>query len=117
MPRAKFLLKLFSKSLSRAAGETAVARRNERNFSSALFFLLSFFFCALCVKRKSVMGEEFVKNGPSRTPVPTGFGENFDILSVGEDIILPFFIKLNPYLFQQVILSERSESNFWEGER
>ncbi|MBQ2385075.1 MAG: hypothetical protein II292_02610, partial [Clostridia bacterium] len=26
------------------------------------------------------------------------------ILPVGEDIILPFFIKLNPYLFQQVIL-------------
>ena len=39
------------------------------------------------------------------------------LLIVGEDIILPIFIKLNPYLFQQVILSERSESNFWEGER
>ena len=38
--------------------ETAVARRNERNFSSALFFLQSFFFCALCVKRKSVIGGE-----------------------------------------------------------
>ena len=42
-PRAKFLLKLFSKSLSRAAGETAVARRNERN-NHGLFFLLSFLF-------------------------------------------------------------------------
>ena len=42
--RAKFLLKLFLKSLSCAAGETAVARRNERNFSSALFFLQSFLF-------------------------------------------------------------------------
>ena len=52
-----------------------------------------FFLCALCVKRKSVMGGEFVKNGPSRTPVPTGFGENFDILLVGEDIILPLFMK------------------------
>ncbi|MBQ2308985.1 MAG: hypothetical protein II373_05340, partial [Clostridia bacterium] len=41
LPRAKFLLNLFLKSLSRAAGETAVARRNERNFSSALFFLQS----------------------------------------------------------------------------
>ena len=29
----------------------------------------------------------------------------------------PDFYKINPYLFQQVILSERSESNFWEGER
>ena len=27
------------------------------------------------------------------TPVPTGFGENFDILLVGEDIILPLFMK------------------------
>ena len=26
--------------------------------------------------------------------VPTGFGENFDILLVGEDIILPPFIKI-----------------------
>ena len=31
----------------------------------------------------------FCLKGPSRTPVPTGYGENFDILIVGEDIILP----------------------------
>ena len=35
----------------------------------------------------------FCLKGPSRTPVPTGYGENFDILIVGEDIILPLFMK------------------------
>ena len=49
----------FFKKLAVSKGSALVARRNERNFSSALFFLLSFFFCALCVKRKSVIGEEF----------------------------------------------------------
>ena len=34
-------------------------------------------------------------NGPSGTPVPTGFGENFDILIVGEYTILPSFIKIS----------------------
>ena len=34
-------------------------------------------------------GDSRIALGPSRTPVPTGFGENFDILIVGEDIILP----------------------------
>jgi len=56
-PNFKFLLKLFLKSLSRAAGETAVARRNERN-NHGLFFLQSFFFWPFCVKRKSVIGGE-----------------------------------------------------------
>ena len=36
----------------------------------------------------------FCLKGPSGTPVPTGFGENFDILLVGEDIILPPFEKI-----------------------
>jgi hypothetical protein len=57
-PQGKFLVKLFLKSLSRAAGETAVARRNERNASFGLFFLQSFFFWPFCVKRKSVMDGE-----------------------------------------------------------
>ena len=35
-------------------------------------------------------------------------------LSVGEGLAPPAFINLPPNLFQQVILSERSESNFWE---
>ena len=39
--------------------------------------------------RRPVYKISFCLKGPSRTPVPTGFGENFDILLVGEDIILP----------------------------
>ena len=123
MPRAKFLLKLFLKSLRfpkaapwslsaeseislrrfsfwleqerarwaiKRVRSTEKTRRIECDLAfKATMFLTGqvFFLCALCVKRKSVMGGEFVKNGPSRTPVPTGFGENFDILLVGEHSI------------------------------
>ena len=45
--------------------------------------------------RRPVYKISFCLKGPSRTPVPTGFGENFDILLVGEDIILPLFIKIS----------------------
>jgi hypothetical protein len=54
----KVFAQAFFKKLAVSKGGALVARRNERNFSSALFFLLSFFFCALCVKRKSVVGIE-----------------------------------------------------------
>jgi hypothetical protein len=53
MPRAKFLLKLFLKSLSRAAGETAVARRNERNFLNGAFLFAKLFLLRfVCQKKK-----------------------------------------------------------------
>ena len=61
MPRAKFLLKLFSKSLRFPKAEPwSLVATSE--ILSALFFLLSFFFCALCVKRKSVVGREIYLN-------------------------------------------------------
>jgi hypothetical protein len=56
LPRAKFLLKLFSKSLSCAAGETAVARRNERN-NHGLFFLQAFSFGPFASKEKALSAE------------------------------------------------------------
>ena len=45
-----------------------------------------------------ILGVPFIKisvclKGPSGTPVPTGFGENFDILLVGEDINPPVVYK------------------------
>ena len=45
-------------------------------------------------KRLLIFNSLFDIQGQSRTPVPTNFGENFDILLVGEDIILPPFIKI-----------------------
>ena len=53
VPRAKFLLKLFLKSLSRAAGETAVALRRERN-NHGRFFLKAFSFGPLASKEKAL---------------------------------------------------------------
>ena len=134
--RAKFLLKLFLKSLrfpkaapwslsaeseislrrfsfwleqERARWAIKRVRSTEKTRSiecdlafKATMFLTGqvFFFCALCVKRKSVMGGEFVKNGPSRTPVPTGFGENFDVLLVGEGLAPPLLhVAMSPKAF------------------
>ena len=48
---------------------------------------------------------------------PYRFGGFLNVMPVGEGLAPPDFINLNLNLFQQVILSERSESNFWEGER
>ena len=56
--RAKFLLKLFLKSLRFPKAEPWSLSAESEILLSGVFFLQSFFFCALCVKRKSVIGEE-----------------------------------------------------------
>ena len=60
-----------------------------------LLFGVTFIDCRGRRPRRPVYKISFCLKGPSRTPVPTGFGENFDILLVGEDIILPPFIKIS----------------------
>ena len=51
-PALKFLLKLFSKSLSRAADETAVALRRERNPLKRDFLFAKLFLLALLRQKK-----------------------------------------------------------------
>ncbi|MBR2346830.1 MAG: hypothetical protein IKA68_04415, partial [Clostridia bacterium] len=55
----KVFAQAFFKKLAVSKGRALVALRRERNLLNGVFFLQSFFFCALCVKRKSVIGGEF----------------------------------------------------------
>ena len=83
VPHAKFLLKLFLKSLSRAAGETAVARRNERNSLKRRFLFAKLFLLALLRQKKKRYGRRFFKKKGRRGRRPLPVCAIFVILIVG----------------------------------
>ena len=58
----KVFAQAFFKKLAVSKGSALVALRRERNLLNGVFFLQSFFFWPFCVKRKSVIGEEFSLN-------------------------------------------------------